>query len=209
MKEYWNKRYLTEGRIWGIYPSKTAEYALKLFKKKEVRKILIPGAGYGRNSKIFSDNGFDVVGVEISDVAFHISRIHDPQTDFYNINVLDMPFNSENFDGIYCYNTLHLFLEKERRKFLKKCYQCLRKKGIVFFIVFSEKEKSSGKGKELEKHTYESKPGRPTHYFSKEDLIAHFKNYKILETGTTEEEEKHGALGPHTHVLRYIFAQKI
>ena len=58
MKEYWNKRYNNEGKIWGDLPSKTAQYALELFSKNKVKRILIPGSGYGRNSKLFSASGF-------------------------------------------------------------------------------------------------------------------------------------------------------
>jgi len=120
-----------------------------------------------------------------------------------------MPFNGELFDAIYCYNTLHLFLEKERIEILGKCYKQLKANGFVFFTVFSEKEKSFGKGKEIEQNTFESKPGRPTHYFTEYDIIEHFKNeYLIIETGIMEDQENHGEIGLHTHILRYIFAQK-
>lgn len=119
-----------------------------------------------------------------------------------------MPFNDELYDVIYCYNTLHLFLREERIKILKKCYNQLKANGFVFFVVFSDKEKSFGKGKEIEENTYESKPGRLTHYFTDEDIIEHFKNYLIIETGVIEDQENHGETGLHTHILRYIFAQK-
>jgi len=46
MKEYWDNRFEAEGKIWSSLPSKTAEYALKLFRRNSVKKILIPGAGY-------------------------------------------------------------------------------------------------------------------------------------------------------------------
>jgi len=119
-----------------------------------------------------------------------------------------MPFDDELYDAIYCYNTLHLFLRDERIIFLKKCYNQLKANGFVFFTVFSEKEESFGKGKEIEQNSYESKPGRPTHYFTDDDIIEHFKDYLLIETGILEEQEHHGEIGFHTHILRYIFAQK-
>ena len=61
----------------------------------------------------------------------------------------------------------------------------------------------------IEENTFESKLGRPTHYFSQKDLLEHFKNYFIIETGIIEDQENHSETGPHTHILRYIFAQKI
>ena len=47
-ENYWNERYLRDGKIWGKVPSKTAKYALKLFQKMKIKKILIPGSGIGK-----------------------------------------------------------------------------------------------------------------------------------------------------------------
>ena len=189
-------------------PSNTAKYALELFKKQNIKNILIPGAGYGRNSKLFSNINFNVVGIEISDIAYNIAKDYDNKTQFILGSILEMPFNDDLYDAIYCYNTLHLFLREDRIKILEKCSKQLRANGFVFFTVFSEKEKSLGKGKEIEENTFESKPGRPAHYFSEKDLIEHFKDYIIVETGILEDQEHHGEIGLHTHTLRYIFAQK-
>ncbi len=149
-----------------------------------------------------------MVGIEISDIAYNIAKNYDSKTQFILGSILEMPFNDDFYDAIYCYNTLHLFLKEDRIKILEICYKQLRANGFVFFTVFSEKEKSFGKGKEIEKNTFESKPGRPAHYFSEQDLIEHFKDYLIVETGILEDQEQHGEIGLHTHTLRYIFAQK-
>ncbi|MHA2283600.1 MAG: class I SAM-dependent methyltransferase [Promethearchaeota archaeon] len=207
-KAYWDSRFSKEGKIWGESPSKSAFYALKLFKKYKLQNILIPGSGYGRHTKLFSDNRYKTVGIEISEKAVEIAKIFDPQTTSINGSVMEMDSVNKNFDAIYCYNVLHLFLKDDRHIFLEKCYNKLNKNGLVFFTVFSEEETSFGKGKELEKHTFESKPGRPTHYFSEDDLINHFKDFNILETDMIKEPEDHGENGLHTHLLRYIFGQK-
>ena len=205
--EYWEKRFLYGGKIWGVKPSKTANYALELFLEHNLHRILVPGAGYGRNTKLFTDANLKVVGIEFSESAINIAKTFNPKTQFFQGSVLDMPFNNEKYDGIYCHNVLHLFLKDDRISFLKKCYKQLRTKGFVFFVVFSDKERSFGKGKRIEENTYESKPWRPTHYFTELDLIEHFKEYSVIETGLMEDRENHGELGPHTHTLRYIFAQ--
>ena len=149
-----------------------------------------------------------MVGIEISEVAYNIAKEYDRKTQFILGSILEMPFNEDLYDAIFCYNTLHLFLREDRIKILEKCFKQLRTNGFIFFTVFSDKEKSFGKGKEIEKNTFESKPGRPTHYFSEQDLIKHFKAYSIVETGILEDRENHGEIGLHTHILRYIFAQK-
>ncbi|MFX1566920.1 MAG: class I SAM-dependent methyltransferase [Promethearchaeota archaeon] len=206
--EYWNNRFSEKGKIWGIEPSKTAFYALKLFKKHEITTILIPGAGYGRHTKLFSKNNYQVTGIEISEEGLNIAREFDTKSNFILGSVLDMPFSSEIYDAIFCYNLLHLLLRNERVLFIDKCYRQLKNNGFAFFSVFSDKENSYGKGNLIEENTFESKPYRPTHYFSEQDLIEHFKSFTVIETDIIEENENHGDLGPHTHKLRYIFAKK-
>lgn len=204
MKEYWNKRYKNEGKIWGDLPSKTAQYALELFRKNKVRRILVPGSGYGRNSKLFSASGFNVTGIEISEVACNLAKEFDPLTKLYNGSVLDMSFDPNIYDAIYCFNLLHLFRKDERKTLVKQCADKLENNGLMFFTVFSEKETSYGKGKEIERNTFESRPGRPTHYFTEDDLREHFNNVEIVEIGIMEDTEDHGEV-PHTHILRYIY----
>lgn len=206
--EYWERRFIKGGKIWGDRPSNTAFYALDLFKRHNLNKILVPGAGYGRNAKLFTDANLDVVGIEVSKSAINIAKKFDPKTRFFHGSVLDMPFKDEKYDGIYCFNVLHLFLKNARILFLSKCYNQLKIGGFAFFVVFSDKERSFGKGKQVEKNTFESKPGRPVHYFSESDLRKHFRKFSVIETGTIEDTENHGELGLHTHILRYIYVEK-
>ncbi|MFX0082525.1 MAG: class I SAM-dependent methyltransferase [Candidatus Hodarchaeota archaeon] len=208
-KAYWNTRFSKEGKIWGESPSQSALYALKLFKRYNIQNILIPGSGYGRHTKFFSEHDYIVIGVEISEIAIEIAKKFDSQTKFFNYSILELELIDVKFDAIYCFNTLHLFLKDERFLFLKNCFNQLNTNGFIFFTVFSEKESSFGKGKVLEINTFESKPGRPTHYFTENDLVDHFKDFKIIETGIIEERENHGAGGPHTHIVRYVLGQKL
>jgi cyclopropane fatty-acyl-phospholipid synthase-like methyltransferase len=208
-KVYWNTRFIKEGKIWGESPSQSALYALKQFKNYKIQNILIPGSGYGRHTKFFSEKNYRVIGIEISDIAIEIAKKFDSQTKLFNCSVLELEIVDENFDAIYCFNTLHLFLRDERLLFLKKCFNQLNKNGLVFFTVFSENESSFGKGKELEINTFESKPGRPTHYFTENDLVDNFKDFRIIETGIMEESENHGDRGFHKHLLRYVLGQKL
>ena len=79
--------------------------------------------------------------------------------------------------------------------------------GLAFFTVFSEEEPSFGQGRWVESNTYESRPDRPTHYFTEGNLREHFRDFEVIETGITHEPEDHGEQ-PHTHILRYIFVRK-
>jgi len=210
MKSYWDFRFRDEGRIWGTAPSVTAGMAAKIFLRAgHIKKILVPGAGYGRNAKFFCAAGFAVTGVEISGEAFLLSRTYNPEAGFHLGSFLD-PFPGEDggYDAIYCYNVLHLFRQNERELFVRKSFRALREGGITFFVVFSEKEKSFGKGRQVEENSFESKPGRPVHYFTEQDLRRHFCMFDPLAAGIVEDPENHGDEGPHVHLVRYIAAIK-
>jgi SAM-dependent methyltransferase len=208
MNTFWEERFAEEGRIWGDTPSPTAESAIGLFKSARVQEVLVPGSGYGRNAGAFAQAGFKVTGIEISTTAVTLARQGSPGVRYHHGSVLDMPFDDSVYGGIYCFNLLHLLRKNERAAFLVRCTEQLKDGGVVFFVVFSDREPSYGTGRMVEENTFESKPGREVHYYSREDLVSEFRDFEVLETGMREEPEEHGEEGRHTHLLRYIYARK-
>ncbi|UCB42067.1 MAG: class I SAM-dependent methyltransferase [Dehalococcoidales bacterium] len=206
-KEFWEKRFREEGKVWGEDPSKSVYQASEFFRKHDVKSILVPGSGYGRNTRLFSSSGFDVTGIEISATACKLAQQFDPASKVYEGSVLDMSFVPGTFDAIYSYNLLHLFSENDRNLFIQECIDKLGEPGFAFFTVFSEDEPTFGQGRWVESNTYESRPDRPTHYFTEDDLREHFQDFEIIETGIVQEPEDHGGQ-PHTHILRYVFVKK-
>ncbi len=205
-QEYWESRYLGEGKIWGELPSQSAHAALQLFLTHHVNTVLVPGSGYGRNTGLFSAAGFDVTGIEISETAYKMAGQFDPRSKFYQGSVLDMSFSKRRYDAIYCFNVLHLFRRQERELFLYQCIRKLNEPGLAYFTVFADTESSFGQGQETEPNTFESKPGRPVHYFTDSDLRQQFHRFEIIETGIIKDPEDHGGQA-HVHTLRYIFAR--
>jgi SAM-dependent methyltransferase len=206
-RQYWEERFCKEGMIWGETPSKTANYALDIFRTNNIASILVPGSGYGRNTKLFSSSGYTVTGIEVSEKACLMARQFDPCSEFYQGSILDMSFDTTSYDAIYCFNTLHLFLENDRIVFLDNCNDKVKTDGLMFFTVFSDEESNFGQGKEVEKNTFETRPGRPAHYYTEDDLLEQFKDFSIREKGILTDPEDHGGK-PHTHVLRYILVTK-
>lgn len=208
MGSYWDDRFRAEGMIWGENPSKSVAFAIDLFNQHELHTVLVPGSGYGRNSRELAAAGFSTFGVEISPSAMQLAAGFDPATQVFEgtgleLSHIDWPFQVLPFDSIYCFNVLHLFQEAERSQFLTECANVLREGGLIFCTVFSERDPSYGKGNESEPDTFESKPGRPVHYFTEDDLRTHFTvNFlgTILKIGEYDEPENHGAEGsarPH------------
>ena len=106
MKTYWEQRFENEGMIWGESPSSTVARAVELFESHNVMDVLVPGAGYGRNTRAFAAASFRVTGVEISESAVHLATEFDRDTQFYTGSFLTESFlegelPQSTFDGIY------------------------------------------------------------------------------------------------------------
>lgn len=207
MKDYWDKRFLSEGLIWGEQPSKTAFHAKDLFSKFEVRTVLVPGAGYGRNTRLLS-NEFEVDAIELSTEAVSLARRWDEKTFFMEGSILDSPVTKKLYDAVYCYDLLHLFTSHDRAKLIQRCMEQLEHAGIFYFTCFSDEDASFGMGLEIEKNTFEYKKGKIAHFFSDDDLRAHFKEAEIIETGSLEENFEYTSGGTRSYKLRYVVGKR-
>lgn len=205
MSDYWSRRFAQEGMIWGSMPSPTALEAKDLFRQHHVNTVLVPGAGYGRNTKVFSAE-FQTVGVELSEAALKMAVEWDPKSHFILASALD-PISGEKVDAIYCYDVLHLFLEADRHRLVANCLQQLKPGGLLYFTSFSDEDANNGCGELLEQGTYEYKEGKYAHFFTDEDLRQHFEGTEIIKTGSCLEE-LYGPLGTsHQYTLRFIVAK--
>jgi 2-polyprenyl-3-methyl-5-hydroxy-6-metoxy-1,4-benzoquinol methylase len=203
-KNYWNTQFSQYNHIWGETHSKSAEIALSLFRQHGVNQILVPGSGYGRNSKLFSTSGFDVTGIEISDEACALAQEYDPATKLYNGSFLDDDLVQSQYQGIYCFNVLQLFLKADRIRFVQRSAQRLSPEGLMFFTGISDQDASFGQGEEVEENTFAVKPDKILHYFTLDDLKNHFKGFKILEVGELEDQVSHTLYGLKCYQVRYI-----
>jgi len=79
-----------------------------LIELKKFTKLLTPGArvldvGCGAGfpiTKYLVDEGFSVVGIDISESMLSLARKHVPNTDFFKMNMSEMDFPDNSFDGI-------------------------------------------------------------------------------------------------------------
>ena len=204
MGEYWEKRYVKDGEIWGMLPSITVARADEYFTAHECRNILVPGCGYGRNANFFQKKEYHVTGIDISESAIFMARRLNPKIEYVTGSVFDVELPQDLYDGIYAFNFLHFMLEQQRKQFIRQYMDILHPGGVGFFTVFSEEEKGFGQGVEVEQNTFETRPGRPSHYFTREDLLNHFSLYTVIGEGLVEEPENHLPDGHHIHYLRYI-----
>jgi 2-polyprenyl-3-methyl-5-hydroxy-6-metoxy-1,4-benzoquinol methylase len=190
MIEYWESRYKNEGAMWKSEPADSALFALELFKSYGINSILIPGIGYGRNAKLFLDSGFKVTGIEISESAINLAKARGLNCNIYHGSVTLMPYENEQYGGIYCYALIHLLNKTERRTFLNLCYNQLEKGGLMIFIVASKQMSLYGCGKYLSKDRYKITKGLKVFFYDSESVIKEFSDFGMIEFRNTEEPIK-------------------
>lgn len=190
-KEFWENKFETEGVNWGFEPCDSATSALELFTKYNLRKILIPGFGFGRNAKLFLENGFDVTGIEISKAAIRLAKMNGINSNIHHGSVLNMPFDDEKYEGTFSYALLHLFNKNERRIFLKSCFKQLTSGGFMIFVVISEKSGMFGQGKKLSNNRYMVDKGLNVYFYNPASAFNEFKTFGLVEIKEVDEPIKH------------------
>ncbi|WP_058304047.1 class I SAM-dependent methyltransferase [Gorillibacterium timonense] len=205
--EYWERRFAQEGLIWSAEPSPTAQAAADWFERFNVRSLLVPGAGYGRNTRVFSAS-FEVDGIEISPSAVQLGTNFDPHTRFRVGSIFEADLVPKRYDGIYCYDLLHLFMETDRRRLMKFILSHLKPGGILYLTVFSNEDDNCGKGERLEQGTYLYKPGKYAHFYSEEELRGLVPDFEVLETRDWLEAFPPEGDAPRSYRLRSLTARR-
>lgn len=190
MPEFWEASFIEKQMMWGLEPADSAILAKDFFLEKKVKDILIPGIGYGRNAKIFLDNGINVTGIEISKTAIDLARQNELDIGIHNGSVTDMPFDNKLYDGIFCFALIHLLNNREREKLIKDCYSQLKPNGYMIFVAVSKKAPMFGKGKQLSKDRFEIMEGVKMFFYDFDSIKQEFGEYGLIEFSEIDEPSK-------------------
>ncbi|MEY8755619.1 class I SAM-dependent methyltransferase [Peribacillus frigoritolerans] len=190
MTEIWESSFIENQMIWGLEPSDSAILTKDFFLEKKVKDILIPGIGYGRNAQVFTDNGINVTGIEISKTAIELARQNGLNLNIFHGSVTDMPFDNKLYDGIFCYALIHLLNNRERDKFIKDCYNQLKPNGYMIFTTISKEAPMFGKGKQLGKDYFEIMEGMKMFFYDPDSIKQEFGNYGLIEFSEIVEPHK-------------------
>ena len=190
MTEFWESSFIEKQTMWGFEPSDSAILTKEFFLERKVKDILIPGIGYGRNAKVFIDNGINVTGIEISQTAINLARQNGIDSKIYQGSVTDMPFDNKLYDGIFCYALLHLLNSDERKKFINDCYSQLKPNGYMIFTTISKENPMFGKGKQLGKDYFEIMDGVKMFFYDSDSIKQEFGKYGLIEFPEIVEPHK-------------------
>ncbi|MCM3584758.1 class I SAM-dependent methyltransferase [Mesobacillus maritimus] len=190
MTEFWESSFIENQLMWGFEPSDSAILVKDFFLEKHVNEILIPGIGYGRNAKVFLDNGINVTGIEISRTAIELARQNGLSIPIFHGSVSDMPFEDKLYVGIFSYALIHLLNKSERVKLIQDCYHQLKPNGFMIFTTISKEAPMYGKGKQIGKDYFETMNGVKMFFYDEDSVKQEFGNYGLVEISEVVEPHK-------------------
>ncbi|MEG0771999.1 class I SAM-dependent methyltransferase [Clostridium sp.] len=190
MTEFWEASFIEKQTMWGFEPSDSAILTKDFFLEKDIKDILIPGIGYGRNAKVFLDNGINVTGIEISKTAIELARENGIDINIYHGSAADMPFDNKVYDGIFSYGLIHLLDKTEREKLIKECYNSLKPNGYMIFTTVSKEIPMYGRGKQLGEEYFEVMEGLKMFFYDDNSVKQEFGDYGLIEVSEIYEPHK-------------------
>lgn len=126
-----------------LAPQESIEKFIKLLPTNP--KIIDIGCASGRDAKIFSSLGANVVGIDFSSNLIDIAKKNAPEASFQVMDIETMNFPNGSFDGAWAGMSLLHIPKKSILKVLSNIHQLLKPKGIFYLTV------KKGKGEILEK----------------------------------------------------------
>lgn len=137
-----------------FYNKTAAEWSNELLKEKENREILQKfidcfvnggtirprildlGCGAGYDSKLLSEYGAKVVGVDLSDKQIEVAKQNLPNGKFFVGDITDKLDNLGKFDGVLCLATImHIDIEKMKSTF-ENIANILHEGGLLLISAF-------------------------------------------------------------------------
>ncbi len=188
MTEFWEEAFQDKQEMWGLTPATSAIVTKDLFVENNVKNILIPGIGYGRNAQLFLENGMNVTGIEISKTAIDLAGKHfGNKLNIHHGSVTEMPFDNNLYDGIFCYGLLYLLNKAERQKLIRDCYNQLVENGIMVFTAITKQAHTYGQGTRIGKDRFEMFSGVKIFFYDQETINEEFGNAGLFDISEVTE----------------------
>lgn len=163
-------------------------------------KILDIGCGPGRDAKVFSDAGYEVVGIDLSPNMVEAAKQNVPKGTFVVMDIEAMDFPKESFDGIWASCVLLHVPKKSLSTIFGMIFLMLKPKGSLYLSV-----KQGDEGEVIEKDSRYGGQEKFWSYYEKGEM-----EHYLFVCGfkTNEVVVKREMSDYNTHPIIKIFAEK-
>jgi len=215
---YWEKRYATDGRLWGDGPSELACLAVARL-RPAVRDVDAPplrlidvGCGYGRDSRyLAAELGCRVLGLDPSPAAVAAARkARRPGLDVEYLvgdaaSFADDAAQAGRFDVVFAGNVYHLLSPGGRREFAAALAAIVRPSGLLFLSTLSPRDPQHyavgepvlGEERSWVEHVY-------LHFCTTDELAADFSAFTVLDVEERSYEERNAGGVVHRHASWFL-----
>ncbi len=191
--EYWEKKYLdghAQGYPWDMVVSFLMRAPRVLSKNKADIKILELGCGTGANLWCAAREGFEVTGIDISQVAVRNAEARF-EADALNGTFLQaqfspLPFDDESFDLVIDRASTACVDYAEMTNAIAEVHRVLKSEGLLFSQGYSADHTSMTKGTKFDEHTFQEIHGgtlagqAQITFLSRQDIDELLKNKFML-----------------------------
>lgn len=103
---------------------------------KKDGKLLEAGVGLGKWLNYFQKRGYDIVGIDYSDVAVKKLKEFDSSLNVVHGDITKIPFDNGSFDVYLSYGVLeHLENREDLKKAIDEMHRVLKKGGIAYITI--------------------------------------------------------------------------
>ena len=196
--EFWDRRFQTEGAIWGESPSSTAQRAVGYLPAQA--RVLEVGFGYGRDLAFLLRHGFRVSGIDLSREGRRRAEHRLRQEGLWPETLVtgrfeEHPFPAGAFDALLSHRMAHLLVTPEAvTRFAEEAARVLRPAGLLCLGARDPRDLERPVGLVPvvnQVYEYADRPGHQIHYCWDEAAFEQtFGNaFEILSLTTTTELE--------------------
>jgi SAM-dependent methyltransferase len=152
-----------------LAPVESIEKFIKLLPSKA--KIIDIGCGSGRDTKIFTHAGVDVLGIDFSSSLIEIAKMYAPLAKFQLMDIEAMSLPSAMFDGAWAACSLGHIPKNKILNVLNQIHILLKEEGYFYLAL------KKGRGEVLEKdERYTGNHQKFWSFFEEDELISYIEN---------------------------------
>ena len=187
--QHWESNFSSKPEMFGFEPSYSAKKALETFKKNNITNIIELGAGLGRDTIFFAQNGIYVHAIDYSLSATNIIKKRSKENNLDALIKVEnhdirkkLDCDNENFQACYSHMLFCMALTNQDLKDLnQEIFRVLKKDGFNIYTVRNHTDGDFKKGTHRGEDMYEMN-GFIVHYFSEnkiKSLLSGFTNISI------------------------------